>query len=193
MKCATAPYHRFRPRGKQTEDMESSFNHRRQHSEKTGTVAATDDGLLFDIDSDLEQSDARETQRTEQANRSRRRDNSRQLSFSIQGFRSFDTILMDEDEIPTRDAGLDLSFSNNTRRGGHSHDALNQTRSFCSQDDREKTSAVQGQPGSSKKKRTKSKRGREYERSKNNNSLNCREKLECYEKGEFSGQEEVGS
>jgi len=71
--------------------------HPRQHSQNQGTMEATDRGLLsLDVDSDLERSDARESQRAEQANnRSRRRDSSRQLSFSIQGFRSFDTSLTD--------------------------------------------------------------------------------------------------
>ena len=168
--------------------------HPRQHSQNQGTMEATDRGLLsLDVDSDLERSDARESQRAEQANnRSRRRDSSRQLSFSIQGFRSFDTSLMDEDEIPTRDAGLDLSFSNNAGRSVHLQDDVAQTRSCSSPDDREQTSGVGRRRRSSKKKRVKGKRGRgETEGSKNNNSLNYREKLECFEKGDFSGQEEV--
>ena len=174
--------------------MDSSFNHRRHHSGNPGLLAATNDGVfLLDVGSDLEQSDAREQHpQSEQAGTPRRCDSGRQLSVSIQGFRSFDTSLMDEDEIPTRDAGLDLSFSNNaSNRFSFQDDPDRGRKSPSSLGDQGQSSSDRGQRGLTKKKRSKSKRGRGREMSRNNNSLNFREKLQRFEKGEFSGQEEV--
>ncbi|KAK7101585.1 uncharacterized protein [Littorina saxatilis] len=178
--------------------MASSMNHRRHHSEPLDILAATDCGLfLFDIDSDSERTQTWESERSEETlslpvrHRSRR-----QLSFSIQGARYSDSFLMDEDEIPTRDAGLDLSFSTNTsfqelndlsgnRTNPHSQDKMKR-----SSDERNRRSL------SKKKKKTKRKRTREGEQSMNNNSLNFREKLERFEKGDFSeiddGSQEEG-
>ncbi|XP_076448233.1 uncharacterized protein LOC143284956 [Babylonia areolata] len=139
-----------------------------------------------DFESDSEQLFGMEFQRTTIR---RQQEDNMHLSSSIQDFTTFDTSLMDEDDIPTRDAGLDLSYPVNVSGGGLPNEPDPDTSLRYLVDVGSSRISQPDQHSDSKKKRTKSKRRKEVERSKNNNSLNFREKLEQIERGEFCDEE----
>ena len=151
--------------------MENGNNNRRLIN-SAFFINTDDDIFSFDVDSDFDQSYEMETQRLWELPHG--------LSYSIQGFSSFDTSCLNEDEIPTRDAGLDLSFSNKISRSFCFQDELDDDQTTYNYLDLDRSS--RGPRSSSKKKRTKSKTQRkELEASRNNNSLDSREKFDGHQ------------